>query len=693
MGVCVPLCGLLCVLVSASPARGDSTCTAPSSPVCYKSSRRPDVDFKCEWTSAEDMRGFSYTLHLRNETENIFENISVGEKQSCTLTYERVTTYIPLQIWVSAHRNHSSCSSAHTYIQLDQSVKYPAPAVKHKSRSSGLLILKMDKPADFKAADYQIRYKETRDNTSPWAYKNFTTEEHKNITDVFQMSVRMEAAYELHVRRRARQVRYAAWSDETYIIIPVRLTAALAVSWNTTLNQEKNARTLTLSWEHPSSELSAGGLRFNVSYSVWPCGSKAHSTEVTEVTEVKLNITLSEVQFSIYARNQMDCPRTLVLEGRKRERKQLCWEWYRLDDGETRPDPTHVHSVTKTTASSITQIADMKDSVRYYYFIHTRKKNPHTLYSCPVYTTESTPQVSPLNLTVPVVTPTSLKVCWLPIPVAQQQGFLTHYHLCLSGDCENVSESQTCNTFRNLKPGSKYSISVAAATRMGSGPAVMENIWTSEDGTEMTGSQRDVIIIIVSLLVLTLLALCPFLFIRLVSHKLPAVPKPVIAVSIKYSPSSQEVPPPKEEVHVVTLEHVQKPPETLCITPEEEHTLLQEEEEEEHTLLQEEEEEEEEHTLLQEEEELGRAESGNTHQEGEEGEEEGNEEDQVMKTDECDGTLNPNYKRQTLRIPEVTEMMEKALSENECDVTLPVYKNVQVFDMKPEVCENGESFV
>ncbi|KAG5276501.1 hypothetical protein AALO_G00132780 [Alosa alosa] len=660
----------------------------------------------------------------------------------------------------------------------------------------------MDKPADFKTADYQIRYKETRDNTSLWAYKNFTTEEHKNITDVFQMSVRMEAAYELHVRRRARQVRYAAWSDETSIIIPVRLSKALTVSWNTTLNQEKNARTLTLSWEHPSSKLSMGGLRFIVSYSVWPCGSKAHSTEVTEVTEVKLNITLSEVQLSIIARNQMgksplqlitvpalhlrNCPRTLVLEERKGERKQLCWEWYRLDDGETRPDPKHVHSVTKTTASSITQIADMKDSVRYYYFIHTRKKNPHTLYSCPVYTTESTPQVSPLNLTVPVVTPTSLEVCWLPIPVAQQRGFLTHYHLCLSGDCENVSESQTCNTFRNLKPGSKYSISVAAATRMGSGPAVMENIWTSEDGTEETGSQRD-IIIIVSLLVLTLLALCPFLFIRL---KLPAVPKPVITVSIKYSPSSQEVHPPKEEVHVVTLEHVQKPPETLCITPEEghtllqeeeeegahpaagggggghtllqeeeeeEHTLLQEEEEEGHTLLQEEEEEghtllqeeeeeghtllqeeeegrrrrrggggggapccreeggggeghtlqeeeEEEHTLLQEEEEeghtllqeeegLGRAESGNTHQEDEEGEEEGNEEDQVMKTDECDGTLNPNYKRQTLRIPEVTEMMEKALSENECDVTSPVYKNVQVFDMKPEVCENGESFV
>ncbi|XP_062412193.1 uncharacterized protein LOC134102188 isoform X2 [Sardina pilchardus] len=675
MGVCVLLSVLLCALLTASPVRGDSTCTAPSSPVCYKASRRPDEDFICEWTPAGDMGGFSHTLHQGNETEGVYKRITDCGKQSCTLIYEDVSIDIPLLIWVSAHRDNISCSSAHTSIQLDQSVKYPAPVIEI-SRSSKELRLEMKKARDNQDADYEIRYKEIRGNsTSPWAYENTT----EGKSDVFQMSVRPDAAYELHVRRRARDVRHALWSDETPVIVPVPLTD-LAVTWNTTLNEEKNARTLTLSLERPRYEVSLGGLHYNVSYSAWPCDPEDH-TQLTSSTEVKVSITLSEARIRVYARNNVgsspsysftvpavhrrDCPgqnASYLVPKEKKHRKRLCWEWYRLDDGETRPDPAHVHSATGRTETNITQIAGMEDFVRYYYFIHMRKKkNLHTLYSCPVYKTESTPQVSPLNLTVPVVTPTSLQVCWLPIPVAQQRGFLTHYHLCLSGDCENVSESQTCNTFQKLKPGSEYSISVAAATRMGSGPAVIEKIWTSEDGT-VTGSQRDVIIIIVSLLAITLLFLCPFLFIRLRS-KLPAVPKPVIAVSIKYSPSSQEVHPPKEEVHVVTLEHMQKPTETLCITPEEGLTLLQEEGG------------------------VGGAESENTHQE----EEEEEDQDHVMKAHECDGAQNPNYKRQTLRMPEDSEMTEKAL--NECDVTSPVYKNAQVFDMKPELCENGESFV
>ena len=73
---------------------------------------------------------------------------------------------------------------------------------------------------------------------------------------------------------------------------------------------------------------------------------------------------------------------------------------------------------------------------------------------------------------------------------------------------------------------------------------------------------------------------------------------------------------------------------------------------------------------------------------GSECEEEAKEEkqDDVMSvTNECDVTLNPDYKRQTLGIPEVTETMERTLGENEGDITSPVYKNGLFFDVNLRV--------
>lgn len=132
---------------------------------------------------------------------------------------------------------------------------------------------------------------------------------------------------------------------------------------------------------------------------------------------------------------------------------------------------------------------------------------------------------------------------------------------------------------------------------------------------------------------------------------------------------------------MVTLVHVQKPPETLRITLEEGHTLLQEEGEGDSEC---------EHTLQKVEEEQ-------VVEEEEEKEEKGDEEpqDDVMReTDECEVALKSSYKRQALGTPEVTvEVMESAQGENECDITTPVYKNGLFFDMKPEKCEHKESFL
>ncbi|XP_042560365.1 interleukin-12 receptor subunit beta-1 isoform X2 [Clupea harengus] len=539
-----------------------------------------------------------------------------------------------------------------------------------RSRSSGLLFLEWDKPEDRRGSDYEVRYKETGHPSSTWSCKNFTTEDDK--PDSLNMSVAREAAYKLQARRRAKEVRYAEWSGwSSPIYMPLQLDTPPVVTWNVTPNKKQNARVLKVSWKPPPVEASVGGLHYNLSLYNWPCAKHPHTLS-TNSTEFKITITLSVVRVNIYASNNLgsspsqnitvpavqhlrNCSKEMEVDKmKKKELKRICWEWYRLEDGNTQPEPAEVKNATKKKEAHITKIADMEDFVRYYYFAHMRtksKKRPHTRYSCPVYKNESTPLVAPQNLTVVDVTSTSVKACWQPIPVPLQRGFLTHYRLCLSGVCENVPESKTCKTFRDLTPAFEYNITVAGETSMGSGPRRMVKIWTSlEDGTGQTGTQREWIII-GSLLGLSVLAACPFILIRL-RNKLPAVPKPVFQLSAKYSLSSQEVQPPKEEVYVVTLEHMQKTPEALRFTPEEGRTLLQEE------------------------------------QVGSECEEEAKEEkqDDVMSvTNECDVTLNPDYKRQTLGIPEVTETMERTLGENEGDVTSPVYKNGLFFDVNLRV--------
>lgn len=145
----------------------------------------------------------------------------------------------------------------------------------------------------------------------------------------------------------------------------------------------------------------------------------------------------------------------------------------------------------------------------------------------------------------------------------------------------------------------------------------------------------------------------------------------------------QEVHPPREEVHVVTVEHVQKPPETLRITLEEGHTLLQEGGEGDGECVCE-------HTLERVDEGLGEEEEERKEAKGDEE----LQDDVIRGMGEHEAALNSSYKRQALGTPDVTtEVTESALRENECDVTTLVYKNGLFFDMKPEKLENKESFL
>lgn len=120
----------------------------------------------------------------------------------------------------------------------------------------------------------------------------------------------------------------------------------------------------------------------------------------------------------------------------------------------------------------------------------------------------SEPRAAPEDFTAPSKTHSSVTLSWKAIASVDRRGVLTHYRLCtvklgsqdeqkgvkapsgiclvtnvshfstshwivgpVSLECHNVSASLTKLHLEKLTPGAKYNISLAAVTRVGTGPA------------------------------------------------------------------------------------------------------------------------------------------------------------------------------------------------------------------------------
>ncbi|TNM87812.1 hypothetical protein fugu_006033 [Takifugu bimaculatus] len=218
-----------------------------------------------------------------------------------------------------------------------------------------------------------------------------------------------------------------------------------------------------------------------------PCKQVHHRTQGTHFTTY---VSYSAVNISVIAKNAVGVSPTAVASvgqiekvdlktcdstqlGKKLE-KRHCLELYEFQDGDWRP--AEVITSTKRNKNET-----MKDYIYYLYFEHRCPgRKPRTDKMCVFYHKEGVPLSEPLDFRVFDELSNSVSLSWKTIPIESLRGFLSHYRLCsikINSEekdevCYNVSASVTEHRFENLTPGSKYNISLAAATGAGEGPRV-----------------------------------------------------------------------------------------------------------------------------------------------------------------------------------------------------------------------------
>ncbi|XP_028857216.1 interleukin-31 receptor subunit alpha isoform X2 [Denticeps clupeoides] len=657
------LCVLLLVAAMADLFIEARTCEVPK-PECFKNTTAPDEDFICQWESADTVPDAIYTLHIRDQTENFKRTFDTGRSRYQYILIEDIRTENLVDIWVSADVGERTCNSTVISVILSQWVKYNAPKISTVSRSFGVLSVQCEKAED-KAAEYGIRYREAGEDHKAWE----TFETSNNITDSFKINLQNDLMYILEIRRRAKHIQHALWSKWTPISVPVEIRDPLTVTWHEEPHNLKGTRTIVLTWNPPANKSCLGGVKYNLSFFTCPCKKRERNVTIT-TTEYRLNVTYSSVKVSLYAINQMGSSRTEVniphvqllenctenLQKATNGTKNLCWEFYKWGNGELQLQKTKSKMQKLNPKKNLEE-----DFVRYYFFVHDRYERTHrTVFMCPVYRKQAEPASPPQNININVTTQTA-EVCWDPIPVQQQRGFLKHYLIWISGDVlisEKVPPSQLCIPLENLTPGTEYNISVAGETAKGHGPNGTKTFQTLAEANKHTSLVMSHVI--GWLAALTFVTICPFIFKRLQS-KLPDVPSPVISPAVDYM-NGQTMGQMKEEVHTVTLMQICKLDEGPAASLEDEGCVL----------------------LRGRDISVFESKSDNDEEEGP-GEEDEDKDDEVTSLpDMCSCTfLNPNYKKQTLRI---TDNVHK---DNDDERHSSVYRNSSFLELKLEPSLEG----
>uniref|UniRef100_A0A672R9S4 Si:dkey-13m1.2 n=1 Tax=Sinocyclocheilus grahami TaxID=75366 RepID=A0A672R9S4_SINGR len=328
--------------------------------------------------------------------------------------------------------------------------------------------------------------------------------------DFYTLDLQYTEIYQIQLRRQAKlqsslceNSLHALWSDWSLMVdVPsgskIRRTPVIRWVEN---NLTNGTRDITLSWDAPPDNESVGGVKYNLTLSVWPCTKKQKGMDHLTVTQTyNASITYSEARISIFATNNVgSSPRKQIIipavkhlnycdshmSSNINKAMKTCLEWYKLEDGETRP-------------------RTVENFVRHYYFLHTMKKNHYkTAVMCPFYSKQRAPVNGPANVNISDVTHESAVVSWSSIPVVEQRGFLQHYVIWISGQgntskpkvykFHNVSAHKTSFLIKGLHPGASYTISIAGRTEAGTGPNSTVNFETQskEMGTETQSMQNE----------------------------------------------------------------------------------------------------------------------------------------------------------------------------------------------------------
>ncbi|XP_024276906.1 interleukin-6 receptor subunit beta isoform X1 [Oncorhynchus tshawytscha] len=642
---------LLLAMVIAQGA----TIKCPSSHLCYKKTESATI-YTCEWETSESMKNATYELfYSRSNSAASRTSLGSSRKSYICVQDNTVLNKVLVDIWVVAYMGNESCQSPNTTVTLSERVKYEAPQRMSMARSSSNLTLSWDNKKD---AVIEVKFRRLEETS--WTWKTFKKEVKQAMVTL--ENLQNESVYQLQVRQMSKHVKHPLWSDWTPILdVPTEIPNPPEVNW-TVEDFNNGTRLLKLTWGTPSYPVSMQ-VNYNLSLHIWPCLLKRKNFTIVTTTEFSVYVTYSAVSGDIIAFNKVgkSSPTYILVPAKHisfpckswpNDRliplkyahgfMKSCLEWYKATDGETRPEKVNRSKLNGTVKKKLKHVRKkMDDYVRYYYLVHKQTDGkPQSTETCLMYKKEGAPSKAPDHFTAPLlnVTTNSAMLHWKPIPVPDQRGFLTHYEICytrrsqnnesqIESECLKSFASKTEYLVQNLTPGSIYNIHLAGATAAGSGPTTTIEITTKPLPQSVIGW-------IIAGIIALLITVCLFIIKRHKKKIFPPIPRPVVVESVNYRARNQSMH-EKEEVHELQLyDNCSQDP-----NPEEATVL------------------------------------------------------EVSETYECEDTdekclgdsstpvsdpLSPDYKTQVLRL----ETPDSSKGEIDCLVTMLMYRNGLVFDMK-----------
>ncbi|XP_042178961.1 interleukin-6 receptor subunit beta isoform X3 [Oncorhynchus tshawytscha] len=510
-----------------------------SSPQCYKKTEKATT-YTCEWTKSGSMQNATYELFYKrsNSTE---KKKSLGKNQQSYIFVndDKVLEKVPVDLWVLAYMGNWSCQSLNISVRLNESVKYEAPQNMSMSRSSSNLTLSWVNKEEVKNhmpedVVLEVKFRRLEKTSGIWN----TTETEVKQAMVTLENLQNQYMYQLQVRQKSKHVKRPLWSDWTPILdVPTEIQNPTEVKW-TVEDFNNGTRLLNLTWGTPPYPVSVGQV------------GKSSQTHI-----------LVPAKHLTYPRKSWPDDK-LIPRNYTPRLKNSCLEWYKLTDGETQPAKVNIskmmNGTVEETLKSIRQ--KMDDYVRYFYLVHKQTDGkPQTTEMHLMYKKEGAASKAPENFTVNVVT-NSAVLHWKPIPVQDQQGFLTHYEVSYTRSqnngahieikkCHNISASKTEYLIQNLTPESEYNIYLAGATAAGSGRNISIHILTKPQHKSITGWKIAGKIVLIAILI----TICLFIIKRHKSKIFPPIPHPMVAESKNYRASTQDMYEIKEQVHELQL--------------------------------------------------------------------------------------------------------------------------------------------
>uniref|UniRef100_A0A8D3BI85 Fibronectin type-III domain-containing protein n=1 Tax=Scophthalmus maximus TaxID=52904 RepID=A0A8D3BI85_SCOMX len=269
------------------------------------------------------------------------------------------------------------------------------------------------------------------------------TESWEKVRPAAVVNLLKRSAYQVQIRHRSTQVKTPLWSKWSPVVVVPAGELMLA---------QKTTGCITALMPMPrAAAAAAAGVNYTVadtqSSHGCPCARRTIDINTNKYT---INVTYSAVNISVIARNAAGCSPSAVIQVPAEPMANL----------ESR------HTCLCNPFIIIIIISSSSIIMGWGCFY------PNVFFSL------SEPRAAPEDFTAPSKTHSSVTLSWKAIASVDRRGVLTHYRLCTvklgSQDeqkCHNVSASLTKLHLEKLTPGAKYNISLAAVTRVGTGPA------------------------------------------------------------------------------------------------------------------------------------------------------------------------------------------------------------------------------